>query len=189
MDEIAVWIKKIIAILVLAGFLEMILPNNEMKGVTKMMMGLLIIMVMVQPVLRLFKLPATIIHETPALVKAEIPAIPVPNTGQIIKSGLSLRDDWIAGQKKHSRELLIDKVKAGIGLIDGVKLLEVKAELKDPSNNGDLTKLKLRLQLERPARIMADREKEERAMDRRIRDTIKLFTNLTDDRIEVNWDG
>lgn len=199
MPEIAEWIKKIIALLVLVGFLEMILPNNELKGVTKMVMGLLVILIFVQPVLKIFKFPVAILNTIPVITKTT--ASSTPTTGRIIKAGLTIRDDWTAALKRRNQELLIEKIKTSMGLIDGIKLLEVKVKFKNSGitglsespDRGDLEKIKLRVRFINSggsARVsLAVTKTNQQYLSRRIRDTIKLFSNLTDDQIEVIWDG
>jgi stage III sporulation protein AF len=195
MPEIADWIKKIIAILVLAGFLEMILPNNEFKGVAKMMIGLLIILIIVQPVLQIFKLPTTILNSIPAAVEADYTKKNSLSTNQIIKEGLAVRAGWIGKIEKHNQEILIDKIKLSVGLIDGVQLLDTNVEWNDPDPTGftGLKKVYLRVKWAGPQTkghfSPASFQREEPLVGRRIRDTIKLFSNLSDEQIEVIWDG
>lgn len=198
MVEIAEWIKKIIAILVLAGFLEMILPNNELKGATKMMIGLLIILIVMQPLLKVFKLPATILSSVPAVVGADNAGRNLPSTGRIVKEGLAVRAGWTGEIEKRNQEIVIEKIKLSIGLIDKVKLLDTKVEF-DNSNltaifsHAGLKKVKLRVEFtdSKAGRrnSLAQVQRERQRTGQRIRDTIKLFSNLTDDQIEVIWDG
>jgi stage III sporulation protein AF len=198
MLEIADWIKKIIAILVLAGFLEMILPNNELKGVTKMMIGLLIILIIMQPLLKFFKLPTTILGSLPAVVGVDTAGKSLPSTGRIVKEGLAVRAGWTGEIEKRNQEIVIEKIKLSIGLIDKVKLLDTKVEFNNPDltatfGYAGLKKVKLRVEFtdSRAARrsSLARVEQERQLVGRRIRDTIKLFSNLRDDEIEVIWDG
>lgn len=204
MPEIADWIKKIIAILVLAGFLEMILPNNELKGVTKMMIGLLIILIIMQPLLKIFKLPTTILSSVPEVVETDTAGRDLPSTGRIIKEGLAVRAGWTREIEKRNQEILTEKIKMSIGLIEGVKLLDMRTEFIDPTLNtvtgktgitgySGLKKVKLRVQFTdsgaRRQFSSTSLQQEQKLVGRRIRDTIKLFSNLTDDQIEVIWDG
>jgi len=198
MPEIADWIKKIIAILVLAGFLEMILPQNELKGVTKIMIGLLIIMIIMQPLLTIAKLPTTIISSLPAGMEADTAGIGLPSTSRILRDGLAVRSGWTGEIEKRNREILVDKIKLSIGFIDAVQLLDTKLEFAEPEIStgygfNQLKKVRLRIKLSGPApsqRLSPIRTKEQQlSITRRIRDTIKLFTNITDEQIEVIWDG
>lgn len=198
MPEIADWIKKIIAVLVLAGFLEMILPQNELKGVTKIMIGLLIIMIIMQPLLKIVKLPTTILNSLPAGVEADTAGIRLPSTSRIIRDGLVLRAGWTGEIEKRNQEILMDKIKLSMGLIDGVQLLDTKAEFAEPKisatyGSNHLKKVKLRVKLTssraKSRFSIVSMKQEQQSVTRRIRDTIKLFSNVTDDQIEVIWDG
>jgi stage III sporulation protein AF len=205
MTEIADWIKKIIAVLILAGFLEMILPNNELKGVTKMMIGLLIILIIVQPLFKIFNLPTTILNSVSGVVEADTSGNGLPATRRIIKEGLAIRNGWTLDIQKRNQEILTEKIKTSIGLIDGVKLLDVKMEFHnlptsstvfsgttDLTGYGGLKKIKLRVRFTDSGSgrqfSLASFQREKRLVERRIRDTIQLFSNLTDDQIEVIWD-
>lgn len=46
------WLKEIIVVVLLAVFLDLILPNSQLQRYVKMVMGLLILMTMLSPVLR-----------------------------------------------------------------------------------------------------------------------------------------
>ena len=198
MPEIADWIKKIIAVLVLAGFLEMLLPQNELKGVTKIMIGLLIIMVVVQPLLKIVKLPGVILNSIPAGVEAGISGNSLSSTGRIIRDGLAVRSGWTGEIEKRNQAIIIDKIKLSVGLIDGVKLLDIKAEFKEPAitdiyGPNHLKKVKLRVKLsaseDKHGFSTVPVKHKQQSIGQRIRDTIKLFSDVTDEQIEVSWDG
>jgi stage III sporulation protein AF len=207
MPEIADWIKKIIAILVLAGFLEMILPSNELKGVTKMMIGLLIILIIVQPLLKIFKLPNIILNSAPVAVEAGIPGMDFQGTGRIIKEGLAIRTGLTAELQKRNQEIFIEKIKISVRLIDEVTLVDLKTIFNDPGLSGasgstgktgmtgyaTLEKIELRVKLSdsgaRRRLSSSMLRREQQRLGQRIRDTVKLFSNLTDNQIEVIWDG
>ncbi|HBE80421.1 MAG TPA: stage III sporulation protein AF, partial [Firmicutes bacterium] len=57
MSQVTEWLRQLVAAIILAGLLEMLLPNNELKNVTKMVMGLLIMMILIQPLIKVFVLP------------------------------------------------------------------------------------------------------------------------------------
>lgn len=198
MPEIADWIKKIIAVLVLAGFLEMFLPQNELKGVTKIMIGLLIIMIIMQPLSKFIKLPTTILDSISAGVEEDAAGIRLPSTNRIIRDGLAVQAGWTGEIEKRNQAILIDKIKLSVGLIDTVQLIDINAEFAEPKISGgygsvQLKKVKLQVKLTgsgaEKSFSSASFTKKQQSAARRIRNTVKLFSNLTDEQIEVIWDG
>lgn len=53
---LTVWLKKIILLVLLAAFLDLILPNTSMQRYVKMVMGLIILLTILSPVFSLFNL-------------------------------------------------------------------------------------------------------------------------------------
>jgi stage III sporulation protein AF len=203
MPEIAEWIKKIIAVLILAGFLEMLLPNNELKGVTKMVMGLLIILIIMQPVFKILKVPSVILLTLPAIVEVKNIKQESSSTQTIVKQGMLIRDGWITELKKRRQIIVEDKLKTSIGLIDGIKLVKMNPIFADAGSTGaeglagmtgmtGIIEIKLKVRLtgikEKPRFSFKETAAQQKIYDRRIRESIQLCCDLPDDRIEVTWD-
>lgn len=53
---LTIWLKKIILLVLLAAFLDLILPNTSMQRYVKMVMGLIILLTILSPVFSLFNL-------------------------------------------------------------------------------------------------------------------------------------
>lgn len=56
MTWLTLWLKKIILLVLLAAFLDLILPNTSLQRYVKMVMGLIILMTIISPVFALFQL-------------------------------------------------------------------------------------------------------------------------------------
>lgn len=56
MDLLTLWLKKIILLVLLAAFLDLILPNTNLQRYVKMVMGLIILMTILSPVFSIFHL-------------------------------------------------------------------------------------------------------------------------------------
>jgi stage III sporulation protein AF len=56
MAWLTLWLKKIILLVLLAAFLDLILPNTSMQRYVKMVMGLIILLTIISPVFALFNL-------------------------------------------------------------------------------------------------------------------------------------
>jgi stage III sporulation protein AF len=178
MGQVSEWLQKIIAAIILAGFLEMLLPNNELKNVTKMVMGLFIMMILIQPLIKVFDLPQK--------VSWSLPSVSDPDsnfaTRRIIERGLKMRESWTAGFKERNKTILEGKLKNIIGLIDGVHLEDLTLSFQGERLIRAILKLKSikREPLEPTA---------SKVIQHKVIDSVQLLTNLTEDQIEVNWDG
>lgn len=178
MPQVAEWLQKIIAAIILAGFLEMLLPNNELKSVTKMIMGLIIMMILIQPLIKFFDLPQKVRWSLPSFSEPQSNS----TTRQIIERGLKLRESWTAGLKERNKTMLESKLKNIIGLVDEVQLEDVALSFQGDQLGKAVIKIKPlnRGPLEQAAK---------NNMQRKVIDSVQLLTNLTEEQIEVIWDG
>lgn len=53
MDTLALWLKKIVLLVLLATVLDLLLPNTELQRYVKLVMGLIILLVILNPILTL----------------------------------------------------------------------------------------------------------------------------------------
>lgn len=56
MEWLSLWLKKIILLVLLAAFLDLILPNTNLQRYVKMVMGLIILLTIMSPVFTIFNL-------------------------------------------------------------------------------------------------------------------------------------
>lgn len=56
MEWLSLWLKKIILLVLLAAFLDLILPNTNLQRYVKMVMGLIILLTIMSPVFSIFNL-------------------------------------------------------------------------------------------------------------------------------------
>jgi len=56
MTWLTLWLKKIILLVLLAAFLDLILPNTTLQRYVKMVMGLILLLTIISPVFSLFSL-------------------------------------------------------------------------------------------------------------------------------------
>ncbi len=71
------WLRKLIGAAVILGFLELILPEGEMRRFARVVMGLLALLLMLQPL-------AALVHQSPALdriLAGPPPAVPSSSPG------------------------------------------------------------------------------------------------------------
>lgn len=129
METLTTLVRNLALILLLATFLEMLLPNKSMRGFVQMIMGLFVISAVLAPITAFLHTPLSL--EIPAWTVAspqELPAIAVE--GQGVKIG---RD---AVQEQY-RQILVNQIK-GLALgTSGVADADVDVTLAEGS--GGLT--------------------------------------------------
>lgn len=179
MKSIAEWLQQLVAAFILAGFLEMILPNNELKGVTKMVVGLMIVLILLQPLVKFFQFPSEIAWSLSGI--GDEKKIDLPSTAQIIKEGLKLRDNWTAQLQEQNQTYLKDKIKNILAMIDEIRLVDLRLNFDGP----DLVKVKLKVA---PVNRNIQSESFEN-LTKKIKNSIQLISNLGENQIEVIWDG
>jgi hypothetical protein len=178
MAQIAIWLKRLVGLVVLAGFLELVLPDNQLKSVTKLILGLTILLFLLQPVSNLTQLPEVL---TGALTKAfSVRAPDTPATGQVMRKGLWLRQRW---QQEFHRELqqeLQTKLQKVFAINANVILQQVTCRYEGGRLAG--VKLTVTLGVPRPLSVVQMR----RLQQQTIR-AVQAVTTLPPGQIEIVW--
>lgn len=162
--------------IILAGFLEMLLPNNDLKNVTRMMMGLVILSILLQPLIRFFDLPGQI--------SLSLPSISSPDsskTQQLIVRGLKMRDEWTHQLKEQYKANLESKLSNILGLMDEIHLDNLHLQYQGERPERAFVKLTVT----RPGTSVSQIGD----MKRKVIDSVRFLTDLREDQIEVNLDG
>jgi len=116
-------VRNLALILMLATFLEMLLPNKSMRGFVQMVMGLFVISAVLAPISALLHTPLSMeIPAWTATTPQDLPAIAVE--GQGAKIG---RD---AVQEQY-RQILINQIKGLVLGTSGVEDAEVDVEFEE----------------------------------------------------------
>jgi stage III sporulation protein AF len=188
LNQVTLWLKQIIAAVFLAGFLEMLLPNNELKGATRLIMGLLIMMILVQPLTQVLKMPTEILWSTPETIIGSQPPKGLPSADGLIKQGKRLQKQWTAGIEQNAHVTLESKLRTMITMIDGVTLREFTPVYRggEGARAGELAGLKLGIA---PASGKTEDPQFKKTVERQIYQSVALFSNLPKSGIEVRWDG
>jgi len=122
-------VRNLAVILLLATFLEMLLPNKSMRGFVQMVMGLFVISAVLAPITTFLHTPLTMeIPAWAATTPQELPAI--ASEGQ----GLNLARDAV---QEQYRQILVHQIKAIALGSDGVEGADVDVEFEEGS--GGLT--------------------------------------------------
>ena len=123
MQTLYTLVRNLAVILLLATFLEMLLPNKSMRGFVQMVMGLFVISAVLAPITTFLHTPLEM--EIPAwstTIPQDLPAI--ATEGQ----GLKLARDAVQDQY---RQILVHQIKALALGFDGVKGAEVDVQFEE----------------------------------------------------------
>lgn len=116
-------VRNLAVILLLATFLEMLLPNKSMRGFVQMVMGLFVISAVLAPITSFLHTPLEMeIPAWSATIPQDLPAI--ASEGQ----GLKLARDAVQDQY---RQILVHQIKALTLGSDGVKGAEVDVQFEE----------------------------------------------------------
>lgn len=123
MQTLYTLVRNLAVILLLATFLEMLLPNKSMRGFVQMVMGLFVISAVLAPITTFLHTPLEMeIPAWTATTPQDLPAIATEGQGQKLA-----RD---AVQEQY-RKILINQIKALALSSDGVKGAEVEVEFEE----------------------------------------------------------
>lgn len=125
MEGLKSLIRNLAFILLLATFLEMLLPNKSMRGFVQLVMGLFVIAAILNPLADFLRLEYS--NEVPAWVTVPSTEMPV----------LAAESDTAEAGKSAVREqykrILINQIKILVNAVDGVKDSEVEVILDEES--------------------------------------------------------
>ena len=123
MQTLHTLVRNLVVILLLATFLEMLLPNKSMRGFVQMVMGLFVISAVLAPITTFLHTPLTMeIPAWSATTPQDLPA--VATEGQ----GLKLARDAVQDQY---RQILVNQIKAIALGTDGIVGAEVNVEFEE----------------------------------------------------------
>ena len=123
MQALHTLVRNLVVILLLATFLEMLLPNKSMRGFVQMVMGLFVISAVLAPITTFLHTPLEMeIPAWTATTPQDLPAI--ATEGQ----GLKLARDAV---QEQYRQILVNQIKALALSSDGVKGAEVDIEFEE----------------------------------------------------------
>jgi len=123
MEALKALIRNLAFILLLATFLEMLLPNKSMRGFVQLVMGLFVIAAILNPLAHFISLD--IMEEIPAWVEVSSEDLPV-----LAAEGTPLNTGKSAVREQYKR-ILCNQIKVLVSTIDDIKSAEVSIELDE----------------------------------------------------------
>jgi len=204
MDFLSDWIKDIVVIVILAGFLEMLLPESSMKRFVKVLMGLFIILAIISPLFKVFN--QEFIAEPVIFYTAQARE---PSLAAITTAGQELAQQNAAAVQETYRRGLSNQIRGLVKLVEGVHDAEVEV-VTTPADGtaeyGQIEKVVILLQTQptagtakiapvevdvEPVKPQAEtiekinRTAKDGTLQAKVKNTVVSFYNLTPDQVEV----
>ncbi len=121
MEGLKTLIRNLAFILLLATFLEMLLPNKSMKGFVQLVMGLFVIAAILSPLTEFLKLDFS----------NEVPAWAISSSGDMpVLAAERMEDTGNSAVREQYKRILINQVKIFVSAIEGVEDTDVRVELE-----------------------------------------------------------
>ncbi len=174
MNNLTEWLQKLITTLILAGFIEMLAPENGLKKAVKLVIGLMVMLILIQPLLSLFKVSVDLDR-----ILSSSQGAPHQDSQQVLERGLQIRNRWQKGFSPQQQASNEEKLKSIIGLIDDVDLREVR--FLDSASSQAIIRVVPALEKEF-SKTLKDK------LTLKIQNSVQLVCGLSKEQIEVIWD-
>ena len=172
MEWLRDWIRNLILIILLAHFIELLLPANDLKKYVKVVIGFFIMMAILAPILQLT-------GRDLAGLEVEVFPAEAPSFDEIVARGEQLRESQAETVQGEFSEQLSQKITAVVNLNAKLQAVTTKVELTD---NNRINKIVItgKKRLESDA---AEAELEKLA--RQLEATVAVLYNLEQAKVEV----
>jgi len=197
MEAISGLVRNIAVVIILASFMELLLPNSSMRRFVQLVMGLFVLMAILSPVSRLLNKP----------LEFEVPAWSQNEAGgsgqefaQVLQQGKSLREKGEQAALEEYRKVLERQAKALALTVKGVKQVTLAAETK---SSGEIQKLSVFVGQSEPAILpiepLSGQEKqkpaeqslsaEEQRISQELKTRLGTLLGVSGDKIQVRFDS
>lgn len=176
MDNLTGWLRQLITIIIVASFIEMLAPDNSLKKTVKLVIGLVVMVVLLQPLTRFYKIPLNpdeITYLSQSVVESA--------SQQVLERGLEMRNRWQKGFNSQQLALVEEKIASIIGLIDDIELREVRFTQSISEPSGVAVRV-----VPTGKRGFSKSLKDKLTV--KIQRSIRLVCNFPKEQIEVIWD-
>ncbi len=169
------WLRQLIIALVLAGFLEMLIPENGLKKTAKLIFGLMVMLILIQPLLRIFKIP---LEWDRIIIEERIGS--GSDSRPVLDRGLQIREKWEKSFRAEQQKITGEKIRSIIGLIDEIDLLETR--FVDSGSGPGAVLIKV---VPAYGEDLSGSKKDQLAA--KIKNSVRLVSDFSGEQIEVNW--
>ncbi len=144
MDTIRSIVRNIAIVILLASFLELLLPNNSMRRFVQLVMGLFVLMAVLSPAVKLLDRPLS--FEIPAWSESE--AGSGQELAQVLQQGQNLKEKSQQAALDGFKQVLEQQAKALALTVKGVEEVSLQAGVK---TNGAVESLQVYVGTPNPA--------------------------------------
>ncbi|KUO58906.1 MAG: hypothetical protein APF84_14345 [Gracilibacter sp. BRH_c7a] len=123
MEGLKILIRNLAFILLLATFLEMLLPNKSMRGFVQLVMGLFVIAAILSPLTDFLKLDFS--DEVPAWVVA------APGDMPVLAGESELEDTGKSAVREQYKRILINQMNIFVSALEGIEDTDIGVELEE----------------------------------------------------------
>lgn len=175
LNYLSAWLRQLIIALVLAGFLEMLIPENGLKKTAKLVIGLMVMLILIQPLLRIFKIP---FEWDRIIIEDRIGG--GTDSQPVLDRGLQIRGKWEKSFRTEQQKITGEKIQSIIGLIDEVDLLETL--FVDSGSGPGAVLIKV---VPAYGKDLSGSKRDQ--LTAKIKNSVRLVSGFSGDQIEVNW--
>jgi len=143
MEWLSGWLKQLILLILLASFIDLLLPSQAMQRYVKTVIGLFLLLILMNPLLKLFERnwsPDKLMADAEALQrKSEVSRYAGVGTGTgtgnhssleaIMAESVKLKSDNAAEARKLTENVLAGEIKAGVEQETGEQVSSVKVSI------------------------------------------------------------
>ena len=122
MEWLQNWIRNLILVILLAHFIELLLPDNELRKYVKVVIGFFVIIVILTPLLQVTN------RQLPGL-DFNLVATRTPSFAEIVDRGKQLRENQQEKVEQDYQRKLAQQIKAVIKLNSNLTNLQVEVKL------------------------------------------------------------
>lgn len=139
MTWLAEWLKEIIFVVLLATFIDLLLPNRSMERYVKLVVSLLILLTLISPVMRLFAPDAERRLEMAFMDDSGNEEMPTAGTEEILRQGEQMRMQRQQEAMQWAGEEAAARMKEQIERETGQPVQRVAVRLESDKNDAEPT--------------------------------------------------
>jgi len=139
-DILSEWVRSVTIILFLAFFLDMLIPNSSLKRYVHLVIGLFIIMIILNPLIRILDLES---YDNISVFNSEDRKISrnIANLDKIIENGKQIQVIGTEQTKNVLETRLAYQIEWLCLVVDGIDKVKVKLNLESEVKPGELEKI------------------------------------------------
>lgn len=108
MNMLGEWLRKLVGTVIILGFLELLLPEGELHRFTRVLLGLLVLLILLQPL-------ASLIGQNPALEQILAGQTPVPSAKRPEQAAARVTAAGLEAVERVRRAVMEESLRGAIG--------------------------------------------------------------------------